>query len=113
MATNVVLADGVQPGSTSATLLYTSPSALASGTRIIGFTANNPSATTQNFSVWIVPAGGSPDDTNIVLKAVPLTQNYALSPPEVQNQLIPAGGFLYASVSSATTINFRGSGIEF
>lgn len=113
MATNVVLANGVQPGSTSAETLYTAPTTLTSGTRIIAFTAANPTASPETYSVYIVPSGGSADDTNKILVDNSLAAGDSASPPELQNQLIPKGGTLQVEVSTGTTINFRASGIEF
>lgn len=112
MATNAVLADGVQPTVTSAQTLYTSP-ASGGGTRIIAFTATNPAGTTETYSVHIVPSGGSADDTKLLIDAKSLATNVSDVPAEVQNHLIPPGGTLVVTVSTGTTINFRATGIEF
>lgn len=112
MTTNVIIANGILPGTTGVTSLYTSP-ANSAGTRIIAFTAADIAATTETYSAWIVPSGGSADSTNKIIPSSSLAPYTNESPPEVQNQLIPPGGQLYVQVSTASTINFRITGIQF
>lgn len=112
MAINKVLADGVQPTTTSLTTLYTSP-ANGAGTRVIAFTATNTNGTTDTYDAHIVPSGGSADLTNKLVNAKSLANPAADVPAEVQNHLIPAGGTLQVKVSTGTTIAFRATGIEF
>ena len=112
MATNVIISNGVQPTTTSITSLYTSP-VTSLGTRIIAFTACNPVGTTNTYSVWIVPASGTADNTNRIISVSSLITNESESPPELQNHLIPPGGTLQVQVSTGTTINFRSTGIQF
>ena len=112
MATNVVIANGILPSTTGVTLLYTSP-ANSAGTRIIAFTANNISGGTETYSVWVVPSGGTADTTNKIISSKSLATIVNSAPPELQNHLIPAGGTLHVQVSTASTINFRATGIQF
>lgn len=112
MATNVVIANGVQPSTTSATSLYTAP-ASSGGTRIIAFTACNSTAATHSYSAWIVPSGGSADDTNKIISDASMVADASDSPAEIINHLIPPSGQLYVAVDTGTTINFRATGIQF
>lgn len=112
MAENKVLANGVQPTSTSLQTLYTSP-ASGSGTRIIAFTATNTNGTTDTYDAHIVPSGGAANLTNKIINAKSIAAPAADIPAEVQNHLIPPGGTLQVKVSVATTIAFRVTGIEF
>lgn len=112
MADNVILADGVQPGVTTVVTLFTSPVS-GGGTRVIGFTATNPTVTTAKYDLYVVPNGGSADDTNVLVSQKSLAQDASDVPPEIQDHLIPAGGTLAVKVDNATTIAFRGTGINF
>ena len=106
------LADGIQPTTTAITVVYTAP-ASGAGTRITAFTATNTSGSTDTYSVYIVPNGGTADATNRIIDAKSITTPLADVPAEVQEQLIPAGGTLEVAVSTGTTIAFRASGVEF
>jgi hypothetical protein len=112
MASNAVLANGVQPAVTTVVLLYTAPAAGA-GTRITAFTAANPSATHAKFDAHIVPSGDSASDVNLVIKDQGLAAAESMLSTVLQNHLIPAGGTLQVKVSNATTITFRATGVEF
>ena len=112
MATNKVLADGIQPTVTTVETLYTAP-ASGGGTRVIAFTATNTNGTTDTYDLHIVPSGGSADLTNKLIDAKSLASPASDVPAQVQNHLIPAGGTLEVKVSTGTTIAFRASGIEF
>lgn len=112
MSQNKILADGIQPTATTIQTLYTAP-ASGGGTRIIAFTATNTNGTTDTYDLHIVPNGGSADLTNKIIDARSLAKPASDVPAEVQNHLIPAGGTLQVKVSTATTIAFRATGIEF
>ena len=111
MATNKTLIDGVQL-TASAVVLYTSP-VNGLGTRVIAFTATNDAAVTETYTFHIVPNGGSPDATNRLVKARPLTAGEPDTPAEIINQLVPAGGTIQALASTTLEIAVRASGIEF
>tara|TARA_R110000796_G_scaffold103175_2_gene212328 strand:- start:4821 stop:5303 length:483 start_codon:yes stop_codon:yes gene_type:complete len=111
----VSLIDGVQPTVDTVVSLFTSPSN-GGGTRIDRFTATNQTTTSETYTVYIVPNGGSPDNTNRLLVSKPLNAagtgcGDTDNPPEVM-QTIPAGGTLQVMVSTATTISFRASGVN-
>jgi hypothetical protein len=112
MASNKVLADGVQPTVTTVVSLYIAPLAGA-GTRIIAFTATNSSATAAKYDVHIVPDGESASDSNRLIKEKGVAADDVNVPLAIQNHLIPAGGELQVKVSTGTTIAFRATGIEF
>ncbi len=112
---NVVIANGVQPGVLTAVTLFTSPSNLGVGTRIDQFTATNQAATTEKYTVHIVPSGGSADSTNKIITGNSLNPagtgcGDVESPAELINQIIPKGGTLQVLVTTITTISFRASG---
>ena len=109
-STNKTLADGVQL-TTSVTTLYTSPTGL--GTRVVAFNALNFGAGNASYTVHIVPALGTADNTNMIVKETVLIPSEDDSPIAVINQLIPPGGTLEALSDSSTRISVRASGIEF
>lgn len=111
-AINKVLVDGVRPAATSVQTLYTSP-ANGAGTRIIALNVANGSGGTQSYDMWIVENGGSADDSNLVIPTRAISTLLTDVPSEVSNQLIPAGGTLQAQVTTADTLSFRATGIEF
>jgi hypothetical protein len=104
------LADGIQPTVTTVVDLYTAPLGGA-GTTIIAFTATNSTVTTATYNTFVVPTGGTADDTNKLIDVKSLAQSVTDVPAEVQNQLIPPGGTLAVQVSVGTTIAFRATGI--
>jgi hypothetical protein len=112
MATNAVLADGVQPSVLTIVTLYTASTA-AAGTRVIAFTATNSTATPAKYSLHIVPSGGTADDSNRLVSNKGIAQDVTDVPAAIQNHLIPPGGVLAVSVSVINTIAFRATGIEF
>ena len=107
---NKVIVNGIQPGIT-AEVLYTAPSN-GSGTKVVAFTAANGSATPSTYDLYIVPVGGTADDSNILVSVRSVAIDSTDVPPEVLNQLIPAGGTLQGSVADASTIAFRATGFE-
>ena len=114
MATNKVLADGIQPTVTTVVTLYTASANLQSGTRVIAFTANNATGGAETYDLHIVPSDGSADATNKLVSARSVAATIGTDvPAEVQNHLIPPGGTLEVKVSTGTTIAFRSTGIEF
>ena len=110
-ATNITLINGVQL-TAAAVDLYQSP-ANGLGTRVTAFTAANSGGTTENYSLHIVPSGGSADATNILVSARSLIDNESDTPAEIINQLVPAGGSIQALASTTLKITVRASGVEF
>jgi len=114
-ATNKVLVNGVRPAVTSVETLYTAPVSPAGiGARIIAFTAMNDTGSAESYDAWIVESGGSADSSNKVIPGRSVIGTTGTDiPSEVQNHLIPPGGTLQVQVSTADTIAFRVTGIEF
>jgi len=113
MASNTTLIDGIQPGVITVVDAYTSPTN-GGGTRIIAFTASNTSgATTETYTVFVVPSGGSPNATNEIVPPSIVAVDDRETPSELISHLIPPGGTLRVQVSTASTISFRATGIEF
>lgn len=112
MATNKVLADGIQPAVITVVDLYTA-SLASGGTRVIAFTATNSTATKATYSLHVVPDGESASNSNRIISNKGVATDVADVPAAIQNHLIPPGGKLSVSVSGASTITFRATGIEF
>lgn len=110
-AQNKSLVDGVRPSTVNETLLYTSP-ANGAGTRITALTATNDTGTTENYTLWITPSGTTASSNKIVPSNAVLGNDNDTH-PDVVNHIIPPGGTLVAQVSTADTIAFRVTGIEF
>lgn len=111
MAINKTLINGVQL-TAAAVVLYTSP-ANGGGTRVIAFSLTNDGGTTENYTLHIVPSGGTANSTNIIVSARSLIDNESDTPAEVINQLVPASGTIQALASTTLKIAVRASGIEF
>ena len=113
---DVIITQGVQPTVLTAVTLFTSPTNVDIGTKILAFTASNQSTTeTARYTVHIVPLGGSADGTNKVITSNKLNASGTgcgdvESPAELINALIPKGGTLQVLVDIITTISFIASG---
>lgn len=108
MATNKSLITALRPSVTTAVNAYTSP-ANGAGTRVVAFTASIPSGT-ETYKVYIGTAATA--DTEII-------PTKSIKGPKddtafgVINQLIGPNESIFVQVSTADTITFRASGIEF
>ena len=91
---------------------YTAP-ALGKGTRITAFTVNNTLGSGITWTAYIVPNGGSPGLTNILVNAQSLDAAEDDQPPALINQLVPPGGTIEVFASSGASLSVRASGIEF
>jgi hypothetical protein len=111
MAINAKLIAALQPGVTTATLAYTSPTN-GSGTRITNFIASNEVGT-ERYTIYLVPEGDSPAVANKVIPSVGLSANTSDTPSEVINAFLAPGDMIYVQVTTGTTIKFDASGIEF
>ena len=108
MATNKSLITAVRPSVTTAVNVYTSPSN-GSGTRILAFTASLPSGT-ETYKVYMGTAANS--ETEIIpTKSIKGPKDDTVF--GVINQLIGPAESIFVEVSTADTITFRASGIEF
>ena len=108
MAVNQTLIDGIQPGVTTAVNAYTSP-ANGGGTRIIAFTASIVTGT-ETYRVFV---GTSASTATEIIPETSIAGPGKDTPLELISHLIPAGSSLFVQVSTATTIAFRATGIEF
>ena len=84
------------------------------GTRAIidKATATNTTASTVTFSVNLVPNGGAPLDSNIVIDTRSIAAGECYTCPELVGHVIEPGGFISTLASSATALSIRFSGRE-
>lgn len=96
------------PGTVTA--LYTVPTGVV--TRIDAMTLTNPGASALSVSVHLVAAGGSADNSNVVLSG------YTLAPGETRRvtgaigQVLRAGGTVQGVCATASVVNIYASGVE-
>jgi len=109
---NVTMADGDRPATTSVTTLYTVPST-ALGARITQFSCRNSHASAQTYKVYIIPNGGSADDTNQIVDVTTLLSGYTDTPVEPINYFMQPGDFIQVQNSANDSITFFAAGIEF
>lgn len=108
MASNVTLINGVQPSSTTAEDVYTSPSSSA-GTRITAFTASLITGS-EDYRVFVGPTATTAKE---IIPATGLRGPANDAPFGLINHLIPPTEKLFVQVSTGSTIAFRATGIEF
>lgn len=95
---------------TGAAAYYTAASAVKA--RIDAFTVTNYSGTAATFSVWLVPTGGSADDTNIIVKARSIAAGASGRVLEAIGQWIEGGGTIQMLASDGSAITIAVSGVE-
>ena len=95
----------------SLTLKYTSPST-GKGTWIDKATFTNVSGATANFTLNIVPSGGSSGADNKVISAYSLASGATASLSDLSGRYMAPGDSIYWSASAATSINGAISGRE-
>jgi hypothetical protein len=101
------LAQGAVP--TSAGSVYTVDTALRAILSSVSFTANNASSFTYTIQMWIVPSGGSRQDSNKVLhETITRYQTYR----ESQIGIVLEPGDQIHLLTSAGTISYFISGAE-
>ena len=93
---------------TSQTTQYTVDALRAS---IDKATATNTTAGVLTVSVNLVPAGGAPDASNLIAKAVSIAAGAAYTFPELVGHVLATGDFISA-IASGAGIAFRVSGRE-
>lgn len=78
------------------------------------FTATNTNTVNVSFSVNLVASGGSPGDSNLVLKTKTIQPGETYLCPELVGQVLENGGFIstLASVASSITISAAGREIS-
>lgn len=96
----------------ASTLKYTSPSN-GRGTWIDKATFLNYAGSTQTFSVWIVPSGGSAGNSNLVISGRSLAASGGSDfAPELVGKFLAPGDAIYWQASAATSINGAINGRE-
>ena len=95
---------------TSAAAYYTAAAAVKA--RIDACVVTNYSGTAATFSVWLVPTGGSADDTNIIVKTRSIAAGASGRVFEAIGQWIEGGGTIQMLASANSAITIAISGIE-
>lgn len=95
---------------TSAATYYTAPA--STKTRISAFTATNTTAGAVTVTVYLVPSGGSADNTNKVADVVSLAANETKAITGAIGHVLEAAGTIQALASANTSINIVVSGYE-
>lgn len=95
---------------TGATATYYTATAVKA--RIDAATVRNDYTAGETFSVWLVPSGGTADDTNQVIKDRPLAAGETQMVPEIIGHYLEAGGTIQAVASNAARVNLIISGGE-
>jgi hypothetical protein len=99
-----------QDAEAASTQKYVSPSN-GKGTWIDKFTGRNHAAGTQSLSVWLVPAGGTADNTNLVkVKSFASGEEYAF--PELVGKFLAAGDSIYWQATAGASISGGANGRE-
>jgi len=110
MATTLTQIITPQVVANSITTYYTVPTGKKCVTRAITFC--NPTGTARTVSVYIVPSGGSADNTTTLLKSYAVDTLETLTPSDLQNHVLQAGDTIDIIASSASSITVLGSGTE-
>ncbi|MCF4166332.1 hypothetical protein L2U69_11810 [Zavarzinia compransoris] len=80
--------------------------------RIDAATIRNDNSTAETFSIWLVPTGGSADDTNQVIKDRSIAAGQSQIVPEIVGHYLEAGGTIQAVASNGSQVNLIVSGGE-
>lgn len=94
---------------TSAMSLYSSP--IATKTRIDKATATNTTAASLDLTVYIVPSGQSPADSNKVIDSMPIAAHTAYDIKELQDHVL-LSGYSIQAYSSVSGMTFAVSGVQ-
>lgn len=94
----------------SAATYYTAAAAVRA--RIDAFAVANYSASAATFSLWLVPTGGTADDTNILIKDRSVAAGASGRVLEAMGQWIEGGGTVQMVASAGSAITVTASGIE-
>lgn len=90
------------------TSVYVSPANIV--TIIDKFTILNSSGSTATLDVFLVPNGGTADNSNKIVSALSLTAGTPEDVTYLQNQVLNIGDFLVVKASAASSIVIRASG---
>jgi hypothetical protein len=76
------------------------------------FTITNVTANNIIFGVYLVPSGGSNDNTNLVLYPKAIARYTTYTCPEIVGQVLLNDGFIVTYASAATSLVLSASGRE-
>ncbi|KKW93046.1 hypothetical protein YP76_07065 [Sphingobium chungbukense] len=89
---------------------YTTPAAAKA--RIDAFSVVNYSGVAATFSIWLVPTGGTADNTNLLVKDRSVAAGASGRILEAVGQWLGGGGTIQMSASATGSITVLASGIE-
>jgi hypothetical protein len=81
-------------------------------TRIDAMVLTNTDTSAQTVSVYLVPSGGTPDNSNIVMAAQSIAPGETRRVSGAIGQVLRAGGTIRALASAATKVAIYASGVE-
>lgn len=84
-------------------------SAASTNTIIDKFTAFNTDAAEITLTVWLIPSGGSNDDTNKIVSQT-VSAGTASDVTMLQNQILGPGDSIFVKASTASKLVVRASG---
>lgn len=96
--------------SVGAALLYEVPSNRT--TVITRITFTNTSTTDRFVSLWLVPSGDTPQDSNKILDENFVAAGETFSLSDVEGQALPQGNTIQAAAEAVNAITIIGSGTE-
>lgn len=82
-------------------------------TRIDALTLTNNDVASRTVSIWLVPSGGTADDTNLVIKDKAINTGNSYRVVEAIGHWLEAGGTIQSSASAATAVTIVASGVEY
>lgn len=91
-------------------VLYTSPN--NKKTIVNKLTVANTGAVAVTADIHVVPAGGSPDDTNKLIPAKVIDGNTSFAAYQLEGQILNAGDSVQAVASVDAVANVMASGVE-
>lgn len=100
---------------TTPTVSYTNNAAVGSGSgvRIDKCVVSNPQTTAYTFSAYVIPSGGSGDNSNLVIKARTVQPGSADGCPELVNMVLGPGSVLALTADTSDKMNCGVSGTAF
>jgi len=96
---------------TSASTLYTAPTATIS--TIGNFSFSNTSSSPVAFTVYNVPSSGTAGTGNIVVPSYTISAGQSYVPPQLIGLTIAAGSTIQALAGTASVVNAQGGVYEF
>lgn len=87
-------------------------SAIGKHTIIDKFTATNTDGNSRTLTVHLVPAGGTPGDSNRITSALTIAAGASVDLPEMKSHTLNPGDFIAARADVAGVVVIRASGRE-